>query len=383
MVAWRIEALGEGRETELGDKARRPRGVRPRVFAAMALLAACWASAAWGAEAWYPVTVDVWSPPFNSEHKRITKPFTPPEAAAKPWRICAAIPHLKDDYWLAVNFGLVDEARRLGVSLNLYEAGGYEHLDVQRKQIEDCLANGAQALVIGAVSATGLNDLVEKAVDAGVPFVDMINGVSSEKISARVAADFYDMGFAAGAYVKSLPTAEGRPLKVAWFPGPSGAGWVADGDRGFRAALAGSGTSVIDGGFGDTGLKAQAQLVQAALAADPDIDVIAGTAVTAEAAIQILQKQNLADRIKVVAYYFGPALSRAIKRGLALAAPSDRQAILARIAMDQAVNLLEGREIDRHIAATIAVVDSASIESFDLTSSIAPVGFHPLFSVGP
>ena len=127
----------------------------------------------------------------------------------------------------------------------------------------------------------------------------------------------------------------------------------------------------------------QTRLVQQALAANPDIDVIAGTAVTAEAAIQILQKQNLADRIKVVSYYFGPALSRAIKRGLALAAPSDRQAILARMAIDQAVNLLEGREIDPHIAATIAVVDGASIESFDLTSSIAPIGFHPLFSVGP
>lgn len=332
---------------------------------------------------WWPVQVDVWTPPFNSDHKREKKSFVPPSAASKPWKICAVIPHLKDDYWLAVDFGLVDEAKRLGVSLNVYEAGGYENLNVQRQQIADCIANRADALIIGAVSATGLNDLVATAAAAGTPVIDLINGISSDKISARVAADFYDMGFAIGGYLKTLQADRGTPLKIAWFPGPSGAGWVADGDKGFRAALEGSGAVIIDGGFGDTGLAAQSRLVQDAVAAHPDIDIVAGTAVTADAAIQVLQKQKLADRTRIVSYYFGPAVSRAIKRGLVLAAPSDRQALLARMAVDQAVSLLDKKPIDRHIAATIALVDPRTIEGFDMNSSIAPLGFRPIFSVGP
>jgi protein TorT len=332
---------------------------------------------------WWPVQIDVWTPPFNAEHKREKKSFVPPTAASKPWRLCAVIPHLKDDYWLAVDFGLVDEAKRLGVSLNVYEAGGYENLNVQRQQIADCIAQRADAIIIGAVSATGLNDLVATATAAGTPVIDLINGISSDKIAARVAADFYDMGFATGSYLKSLQADRGKPLKIGWFPGPSGAGWVADGDRGFRAALEGTGAEIVAGGFGDTGLAAQSRLVQDALAAHPDIDIVAGTAVTADAAIQVLQKQKLADQTRVVSYYFGPAVSRAIKRGLVLAAPSDRQALLARMAVDQAVSLLDKKPIDRHIAATIAMVDTRTIEGFDMSSSIAPLGFRPIFSVGP
>ena len=81
-------------------------------------------SAAIAEEVWYPVAIDVWSPPFNAEHQHTVQQYVPPERASLPWRICASIPHLKDDYWLAVNFGLVDEAKRLGIALNLYEAGG-------------------------------------------------------------------------------------------------------------------------------------------------------------------------------------------------------------------------------------------------------------------
>jgi len=103
-------------------------------------------------DAWYPAQIDVWSPPFNTEHQREIQQYTPPGHASRPWRICASIPHLKDDYWLAVNFGLVNEAKRMGVALNLYEAGGYENLATQQNQIAECVAqNRADALIIGAV----------------------------------------------------------------------------------------------------------------------------------------------------------------------------------------------------------------------------------------
>ena len=64
-------------------------------------------SAAVAEDVWYPMAIDVWSPPFNAEHQHAVQQYTPPSKASRPWRICASIPHLKDDYWLGVNFGLV------------------------------------------------------------------------------------------------------------------------------------------------------------------------------------------------------------------------------------------------------------------------------------
>lgn len=333
--------------------------------------------------AWYPVEIDVWTPPFNTEHRHVRRSYTPPLRAEKPWRICAVIPHLKDDYWLAVNFGLVDEARRLGISLNVHESGGYENLEVQRRQVAACIERRVDALVIGAVSASGLDDLVQRAATAGIPVIDLINGMTSTALAAKVAADFYDMGYATGLAVRRLQGAAGRPFRIGWFPGPAGAGWVSDGERGFRTALEGSGAVILDGGHGDTGSAVQARLVRDFLKVHPDVDVVVGTAVTAEAAIPVVEESPPGARPRILAYYFGAGIARAIKRGLVVAAPSDRQALLARIAVDQAVNLLEKRTIDRHVAAAIELVDDASIGRFDLASSLAPVGYKPIFSVKP
>jgi protein TorT len=341
--------------------------------------------AAMAEDAWYPVQIDVWSPPFNIEHQHAKQQYMPPDHASRPWRICASIPHLKDDYWLAVNFGLVNEAKRMGVALNLYEAGGYGNLATQQSQIAECVAqNKADALIIGAISADGLNSVIGDYSAKGMPVIDLINGISSDKIAARVAADFYDMGLAAGKYLIALQSdTPNKTAKVAWFPGPAGAAWVAAGDKGFRAALNGSSLSILDGGFGDTGIAAQTRLIEAVLDSHADIDFIAGTAVSAEAAVQVLQKRNLEQRIKVIAYYFGPGVYRGIKRGAILAAPSDSQAVLARISIDQAVRALEKQTMIRHLGVTIKMVDLKSLAEFDLNSSIAPAGFRPIFSVAP
>ena len=335
-------------------------------------------------DTWYPAQIDAWLPPFNAEHRHEIQQYTPPARASRPWRICASIPHLKDDYWLAVNFGLVNEAKRMGVVLNLYEAGGYENLLTQQSQIAECVTqNKADALIIGAISADGLNSVIADYSAKGMPVIDLINGINSDNITARVAADFYDMGLAAGKYLTALQSDTHKAVKVAWFPGPAGAAWVAAGDKGFRAALNGSSLSVIDGGFGDTGIAAQTRLIEAVLDSHADIDFIAGTAVSAEAAVQVLQKRNLEQRIKVIAYYFGPGVYRAIKRGAILAAPSDSQAVLARISIDQAVRALEKQKMIRHLGVTIKMVDLKSLSQFDLNSSLAPAGFRPIFSVTP
>jgi protein TorT len=341
-------------------------------------------SAAVAEDVWYPIAIDVWSPPFNAEHQHTVQQYTPPGQASRPWRICASIPHLKDDYWLGVNFGLVDEAKRLGVALNLYEAGGYENLATQQSQIAECVTkNNAEDLIVGAISADGLNSVIADYSDKGIPVIDLINGINSDKIAARVAADFYDMGLAAGKYLTTLEPDASKAAKVAWFPGPAGAAWVAAGDKGFRAALKGSGLSIIEGGFGDTGIAVQTRLIEVMLDGHPDIDFIAGTAVSAEAAVQVLQKRNLEQRIKVIAYYFGPGIYRGIKRDAILAAPSDSQTVLARISIDQAVRVLEKQKLIRHLGVTIKMVDRKSLPKFDLNSSIAPAGFRPIFSVAP
>ncbi len=350
-------------------------------FHLLGVIAALSAVSAFAAEAWYPMEVDVWDPPFNSERIRNTEIYMPLAEASQPWRICVSIPHLKDDYWTAVNFGLIDEARRLGIRMQLFEAGGYGNLETQRTQISECMDDGADALIVSAISEDGLNDLLEAYIRKGKRVIDLINGLSARGITARAAVDYWDLGFIVSQYLNAAHRDDAGPVRLAWFPGPSGAGWVAAGDAGLRAGLDPDKFEIVVTSEGDTGLAVQAGLVEDALDVHPDVDYIVGTTVTAEAAVRVLRKRGIEDRVKVLAYYYSPGVDRGLRRNQIVAAPTDMPTVQARIAVDQAVRALEKQLTMKHVAPKVQMLDRNELASFDTTRALPPRGFRPIFSV--
>jgi len=333
------------------------------------------------AEKWYPYSVEVWDPPFDMSSPRKTIDYVPVEKAAKQWDICVSFPHMKDAYWLAVDYGVVAESRRVGVKMQLVEAGGYTNLNTQISQIEDCVARGSNAIVIGAISYDGLNNLVKEIRNKGIPVIDVINGMSSPELSAKSLVSFGEMGYKAGEYIAKLHPKGSGKVKVGWFPGPPGAGWVEAGNKGFQEAVADSDIEVVETKYGDTGKEVQLKLVEDTLEAHPDIQYVVGTAVTAEAAIGLLRARGLSDKIKIMSYYFTPGVYQGIKRGQILAAPTDSAVVQGRIAIDQAVRILEGQPYEKHVGPKLYVIDSKNIDTFDQASSLAPDDFKPTFTV--
>jgi periplasmic protein TorT len=330
-------------------------------------------------DAWYPLPVDVWEPPFNTERIREERDYVPLPKAREPWRICVLIPHLKDSYWLSVNFAIVDAARRLGVSFALYSAGGYGNVRRQQEQLTECLAEAPDGILLSSVSLDAMNEGIARAAAAGVPVVDMINGVSAPEISARVGADFWDMGRAVGEYLAELT--HGTPASVAWLPGPAGAGWVEASDSGFRQAIADEDIEIVDVRYGDTGFSAQRKLIEESLA-EHQVDYIVGTAVTAEAAPSVFRDRKMAGEIGVLADYYSPGVHRAIRRGHVIAAPSDLPALQARIAMDTLVRIIEGEPFFAHVSARVVVIDREMLTNWDPSAALPPRGFRPVFNMG-
>ena len=82
-----------------------------------------------------------------------------------------------------------------------------------------------------------------------------------------------------------------------------------------------------------------------------------------------------------MAYYFTPGVYRGIKRGQMLAVPTDSAVIQGRVAIDQAVRILEGKSYEKHVGPALYVIDSKNIDTFDRGSSLAPDGFKPTFTV--
>ena len=348
--------------------------------AALVAVAALMSGAAHAAE-WYPYPAAQIVPPFAADGKSSDVQYSPLDKASKPWDICVSFPHMKDAYWLGVDYGVTEEAKRLGVKLNVLDAGGYTELNKQISQIEDCVSSGANAVVIGAISGDGLNNLVSEVAKKRIPVIDVINGISSPDVSAKSLVSFYTMGQETGTYLAKKYPAGSPEVEVGWFPGPAGAGWVEDANRGFLDAIKGSAVKVSETKYGDTGKEVQLKLVEDALQANPKIRYIAGTAVTAEAAQGLIRERGLQGKVDLIAFYMTPGVYEGIKRGQILAAPADSMVIQGRIAVDQAVRILEGKDFVKHVGPKIFVVDASNVKTVAQENILPPNGFKPVFHV--
>ena len=342
--------------------------VMGKKFLAITILVFLVSALAFAAKKSWKHKVEVWESKngFDMSNPRTDYLYKPIKKVSKKWQLCVSFPHMKDAYWLAVDYGVVEESRRAGVKMNLVEAGGYTQLSKQISQIEDCVTGGADAVIIGAISADGLNNLVKKIRGQGIPVIDVINGISSPELSAKSLVSFGEMGGKAGEFLaKRHPS--GKKVNVAWFPGPAGAGWAEAGNTGFVKAIESGAINLVATRHGDTGKEVQSRLVEDVLEANPDLNYIVGTAVTAEAAISILRSRGLDKKVKIISYYYTPGVDRGIRRGQILAAPTDSPVIQGRIAIDQAIRILEKKPYKAHVGPALKVVSQQNIKKFDST----------------
>ncbi len=308
-----------------------------------------------------------------------------PEAAPaeKMWTLCVVYPHLKDAYWLGVNYGMIKAAKRLGVEIQLFEAGGYPNLIRQREQLQHCseLAD-VDAIIVGTVSFAELSDMAQ-SISKKMPLLATVNDIENPGISAKVGVSWQEMGYSVGKYLAEKHPRGTSPVPIAWFPGPKGAGWVPFVDRGFKNAIEDSAIEVVTVGWGDTGKAVQRNLVQKALDSHTDIRYLVGNALMAEAAISVLRERNLRDDVAILSTYLTPGVYRGIARGRIVAAPTDSPVVQGMLSINQATNLLENRAYIKHMGPAIQMVDINNLQAIDMSDSLAPPNFSPVFHYKP
>jgi len=346
---------------------------------AMVLLALIAASSAQGQQlpTW---DLEVRQIPFDDDSPAIPATYAPLTHASQPWRICVLYPHLKDAYWLSVNYGMVEEARRLGVSFVLYEAGGYPNLTRQIEQVGACGQRDMDALIVGTVSYEGLTPAIAELAQH-MPVIAAVNDIADTGVTAKASVSWREMGAAAGRVIAERHPPGSPPVRLAWFPGPEGAGWVKFVEQGFRAAVADSSAQIVVTKFGDTGLEQQVLLVEDVLDEFTDIDYVVGSGPMAEAAVSVLRARGLSDLIGIVSTYMSHAVYRGILRGRILAAPTDFPAWQGRLAIEQAVRALEGQLVVVHAGPRIVTVTKDNIGIIGPEGSLAPATFVPVFEV--
>ncbi len=348
---------------------------------------------------WWPIQVKSYYGEYVIDSKQpgqaaksLSRPrleeWVPPPQAPKDYVLGVSFPHLKDPYWVSVNYGIIREAQRMGVGLKLLQAGGYDELENQIDQVRQLADSGVDGIILGAVSYLGLDALVNEMKARNIPVVEVINDIQAPDIAAKAMVSFYEMGFYAGEYFSEHADRAGMDtVTVAFFPGPFCSGWAPDSLQGFQEALQyHPGTvDIVDVRWGDTGLDVQRRLVEEVLTDHGPVDYIIGNAVAAEAAAHYLRETAQDGRTHVISTYLIPPLYDMIKSGRVAGAPSDLTVFQGRMAVDMMIRILEGEEAGKDFpfrsGPFIPMVTPDNIDSYPYEGLFGPRGFKPFFSL--
>ena len=299
--------------------------------------------------------------------------------ARRHWRLCAIVPHVKDEYWLSVGYGMVEEARRLGVALRISETGGYRSADQQASRIDACREEGADAIVLGSVGydAPQIAAAIDRAAPK-IPVVAAINDVGFRAVAAKVGVSWRDMGLRVGEFLaRRHPQGSGR-VRAVIATGPKVAGWVGFLSSGIRDGLAGSDVEIVEEGGADTDTQEQLMLVEDLLARHPDVDYLIGSAPAIEAAISVERIRARSGRVRLIATYYTQAIRRGLLRGRVDAAPFDDPRLQGRLAVETAVRAIEGSIERRQIGPEIRLAEPLALPPAD---ALSPPQARPEFVV--
>lgn len=264
-------------------------------------------------------------------------------AMADPARtVCVLVPHFKDEYWLSVGYGLEQEARRHDIDPLFFEAGGYRARRAQIEQLDDCAARGVDAILIGAVTSDhpDLLAAIERLSDQ-VPIFGLVNELRSDRLSGRIGVDWAQMGSVLGEYLAAQYPATSAPQRAVLISGPEESGWTGPLEHGLRDGLTGSSIEIVAVFGGDTGLRQQLALVEDALGAFPDIDILIGSAPAVEAAIGLTGATGGPVDIRLASTYISHTIKRSLMNGRVLAVPFDDPLQQGALAIRQVQEVLD------------------------------------------
>ncbi len=326
------------------------------------------------AEDWWPVAVY-----DASSGENVETTYSPLEGASQPWNLCVLFPHMKDSFWVAVAYGIVTEAERQGVNMTLYEAGGYENLPRQLSQFDDCMASDFDAIIVGPISEAGLAQKFEEGIAAGKPVIATVNPVADAQTTAKMYVEFDTMGEQTANYL--LEYLDGDSAEAVAFPGPAGSGWAESFYEGFQRGLEGSDVAILDEMFGDSGVGVQLSLIQDALQAYPTMNVIWGTAPTAEAAIGAVAEIGATGDILIMSSYENQAMLDAMNAGEILGFATQYPVLEGKVAIDMAVRALEGEEVMPFVKPIPDMIASGNADQINMGLVLAPADWDPVYSV--
>ncbi len=291
--------------------------------------------------------------------------------ANKAYRIAVLFPNAGDPYFQQKRYGYEDEAKKVGVEVTFFDAGGYANIDKQIAQIEDATQQKYDAIAIAVTSSTATVPALEAAVAAGILVVG--DGVFPESSKVLKRGEDSEMaGYNAGKYL-------GNALKdggsVGLLLGPPGIDLIRLREVGVKRGVAEFPKVTVAQALNNlSDLVASTKAAEDILQAHPDVKgFYAFNSVVAQAVVSALKSAGKQPgEVTVATVDMDPDLEQMIRDGWVQETNVAGSILLGRVVVDTIAQKLNGENVPAEGYLKPFEITKANLDSFDRTILYPP-----------
>jgi ABC-type sugar transport system substrate-binding protein len=293
----------------------------------------------------------------------------PPPDVPDDTLIGVTFPHFRDPYWIAEAWGVQDRADELGLDVQITNAGGYGQTAEQIRHIEDFITQGVDALIVGAVDATGVAPAVNAAWSQGIPVI-YANALAESEVSVGVYTNDCAVGELQAEYI-----AEQDPeAKVVLFTGPPGVSWPARRSDCFKEKIAelAPDAEILTEKFHEMDRAVVLQEMEDTLEAFDEIDfVYNNTDLQAKGVVDALRAagQQPGDT-RVTTLTLGREAFDLMEEGWIEMALAERPVLQGSLAVDMALRILQGEEVPAQWEVEHPLYTNEELAAFEADESV-------------
>ena len=296
--------------------------------------------------------------------------------ARKPWQLCAIVPVLDTSYWFSINYGLSKQARKLGISLKVFQIGDFTGADKQQAYLDLC-RKSSQGIILG-----GVFDQSEKGKVFNVPVIALGYPVKSVFINANVIPQASDNGKLLADHLNARVDGQtDGKLKVGLFPGPANSVLAQQYQQGFLARYQREKIALVATHYTRHEYEEVQQTLSRFLNHNLDLDVLVTSGYVAEIASDLLKRMSLEDEVSLLSLNLTAQVYREMKRGTVSGAVTSSPVLQGKLAIDMAVKLLEKKLHYHEVTPKLKILSRDTIDDFDYADVFAPYGYKEILEV--
>jgi ABC-type sugar transport system substrate-binding protein len=299
-------------------------------------------------------------------------------AQEKSGTIGVSMPNIKGPWFTPVLYGISDEAKKLGYSVNIQDAGGYANVDKQVTQLSNLIVQKVKAILMDPADPTAFNGAVRQAKDSHIPILGDGSPIVASDVQGdgAVSSSHCNIGHELAKGAKILLPNGGS---IAVLAGPPGAFWASDRLRCFKEDIAGSNIKIVAEQTSEQDVAAALSLANDFLQRFPKIDLMYGADDTYGIGIaRAVQGASKCGKIKVLFAVLGEQAEEMMRAGCVDYVVAQQPVLIGRLGVRMANELIKGQTPkEKSIQVPLFAVTPANLASVDKSTMQAPKGWTP------